>query len=70
MSENKNTSVKKNRASKFFRETKSEMKKVTWPSKGLLFHNTIVILAFVAVMTVILFALDTAFGGIFKAIIG
>ena len=38
---------KKNKALKFFRETKSEMKKVSWPSKEHLFRNTAVILAFV-----------------------
>ncbi len=52
---------KKNRLMKFFRETKSEMKKVSWPSKEQLFHNTIVILSFVIIMTVILSVLDLGF---------
>ncbi|MBO5059483.1 MAG: preprotein translocase subunit SecE [Clostridia bacterium] len=61
MAENKNTAVKKNKALKFFRETKSEMKKVSWPSKNQLFHNTIVILAFVIIVTIILSLLDVGF---------
>ena len=60
MAENKNI-AKKNKASKFFRETKSEIKKVSWPSKAQLVRNTAVILAFVVIMTVILFVFDKAF---------
>lgn len=60
MAENKNT-AKKAKASKFFRETKSEIKKVSWPSKAQLVRNTLVILAFVVIMTVILFVFDKAF---------
>ncbi len=59
MAENK--AAKKNRALKFFKETKSEMKKVTWPSKKTLFHNTVVILGFVAIATVILYVVDKLF---------
>ena len=60
MAENKNT-AKKAKASKFFRETKSEIKKVSWPSKAQLVRNTAVILAFVVIMTVILFVFDKVF---------
>ena len=59
MAENKKE--KKRNAGKFFRETKSEIKKVSWPSKTQLFHNTAVILAFVVIMTVILFLFDKVF---------
>ncbi len=69
MAENKNTAVKKNKALKFFRETKSEMKKVSWPSKEQLFHNTIVILSFVIIMTVILSVLDLGFERLLSFII-
>ena len=67
MSENNKT--KKHGAGKFFKETKSEMKKVSWPSKTQLFHNTAIILAFVIIMTVILFAFDELFGTIMNFII-
>ena len=59
MSENNKT--KKRNGGKFFRETKSEIKKVSWPSGKQLFHNTAIILAFVIIMTVILFLFDKAF---------
>lgn len=45
----------------FFSEIKSEMKKVTWPTKSQLINNTLVILVFIAVATVILAVLDVAF---------
>ncbi len=56
-----NNTVKRNQAMKFFKETKSEMKKVSWPSKEQLFRNTLVILAFVALTTVVLSLLDVGF---------
>ncbi len=65
-----NTSTKAGflkRARKFFTETKSELKKVTWPDKQKLIHNTAVILIFIAVVTVILYVLDTGFAALFQA---
>ena len=52
---------KTNKAMKFFRETKSELKKVSWPSKSQLINNTVVILAFIVVATLVLSLLDVAF---------
>lgn len=69
MAENKNT-AKKNKAMKFFRETKSEIKKVSWPSKAQLFRNTAVILAFVVIMTVILSLFDVVFEKLLSLIVG
>lgn len=69
MAENKNT-AKKNKAMKFFRETKSEIKKVSWPSKAQLFRNTAVILAFVIIMTVILSLFDVVFEKLLSLIVG
>lgn len=69
MSENKNI-AKKNKAMKFFRETKSEIKKVSWPSKSQIWHNTVVILAFVVIMTVILSVFDIAFEKLLSLIVG
>jgi preprotein translocase subunit SecE len=64
-----NNKTKKRNAGKFFRETKSEVKKVCWPSKTQLFHNTAIILAFVIIMTVILFLFDKVFEFGFSSII-
>ena len=60
---------KKNRLMKFFRETKSEMKKVSWPSKDQLIHNTVVILAFVIIMTIVLSLVDFGFERLLSLIV-
>ncbi len=62
MSETNNSNVKQKKGPfKFFREAKAEMKKVTWPTKERLAKNTIIILVFIAIMTVILSSLDLGF---------
>lgn len=58
------------RVSKFFRDTKSELKKVVWPSKADVKTNTIVVLVTVAIAAVVMIALDAIFGGILGLIIG
>ncbi len=67
MSESNNGNVQQKKGLfKFFREAKAEMKKVTWPSKQHLVHNTIIILVFIAIVTVILSVLDIGFGKLFE----
>ena len=61
MAETTANQKKSNKLLKFFRETKAEMKKVTWPGKEQLIHNTLVILAFVIVTCIILSVCDVAF---------
>ena len=58
------------RVSKFFRDTKSELKKVVWPSKADVKTNTIVVLITVAGAAVVMILLDAIFGGILGLIIG
>ena len=58
------------RVSKFFRDTKSELKKVVWPSKEDTKQNTIVVLVTVAIAAVVMILLDTVFGGILGLVIG
>ena len=53
------------RAKKYLTECKAELKKVTWPTKDQLIRNSAVIIAFVALITVVLSVLDTGFGWIF-----
>ena len=55
---------------KFFRDTKSELKKVVWPSKKDVRNNTLIVLAVVAITVVALVILDTVFGGVMRLIIG
>ena len=58
------------RAAKFFRDTKSELKKVVWPSKADTKQNTIVVLVTVVIAAAAMILLDTVFGGILGLIIG
>lgn len=58
------------RVSKFFRDTKSELKKVVWPSKADVKTNTIVVLITVAIAAIVMILLDAIFGGILGLIIG
>ncbi len=59
-----------NRVTKFFRDTKSELKKVVWPSKADTKANTIVVLVVVAIAAAVMIVLDAVFGGIMGLIIG
>ncbi len=49
--------------SKWFREMKSELKKVVWPSGKQLVNNTLVVLGAVLVVGVIVCLFDLAAGG-------
>lgn len=67
MSETNNGNVKQKKSLvRFFREAKSELKKVAWPSKEQLVHNTLIILVFIIIVTVILSVLDLGFGKLFQ----
>ena len=54
----------------FLVETKSELSKATWPTKTQLWHNTGVIIVFIAVVAVILSVLDIGFSKLFQFITG
>ena len=58
------------KCAKFFRDTKSELKKVVWPSKEDVKTNTVVVLVTVAIAAVVMILLDAIFGGILGLIIG
>lgn len=47
---------------KYFRDTVSEMKKVTWPTRKQIINNAIIVLIVVVVAAVVIFGLDTIFG--------
>ena len=46
-------------ATKFFRDCKSEVKKVVWPTPQVVFKNTGVVLATIIVIGAFIFGLDT-----------
>lgn len=58
------------RVKRFFKDTKAELKKVTWPTKEQLMHNTGVIIVFIILIAVILSVLDLAFGELFTLLTG
>ena len=54
------------RVKRFFKDTKAELKKVTWPTKEQLIHNTGVIIVLIIIITIILSLLDVGFAQLFK----
>ena len=54
------------RAKKYFKECKAELKKVTWPTKDKLMHNSFVIIVFIAIVTIVLSVLDFGFAKLFE----
>ena len=56
--------AKKFSIKKYFRETRAEMKKVSWPSRKELFQHTEVVLVSIVIIGIALWAVDLAFGKI------
>ena len=50
--------------------TKSEFKKVVWPTKKQLINNTLIVLAALIIIGLIIFGLDTAFVSLADLVIG
>lgn len=58
-----------NKLFRFFKELKSELKKVVWPSKSQVAKNTVIVIAAVIIIGIVIWVLDMAFGfGISKLI--
>ena len=58
------TAQKKKSGSKivrFFKEVKSEMKKVVWPTKKQVLKNTLIVIAAVVIIGLVIWGLDTLF---------
>lgn len=51
---------------KFCKDVKTELKKVTWPTKNQTIKNTVVVLVFLAVTGLLVFAFDLLFQTIFQ----
>ena len=58
------------RIAKYFKDTKSELKKVVWPSRKDVRTKTITVVVVVLIAAVVLILLDLAFGGIIHLRIG
>lgn len=61
VNENKMKATQKN-LGKFFKDIKSELKKVIWPTKKQLINNTGTVLIFCAVFGAMMWVLDICFG--------
>ena len=65
MADNKVKKPKKERKSgrikQFFKEVMGELKKLSWPSKKDLVSYTLIVVAFIAVMAIVIYVLDLAF---------
>ena len=48
----------KGRAKKYFRDVRSEFKKITWPTKKQVWNNTVVVIVTVLIFGVIIWTLD------------
>ena len=60
---------KKGGIKRWFRELKSEMKKVVWPTKKKVINNTGIVMGVMAFMGLFLFAVDSGLGYAIKQIL-
>ncbi len=60
---------RKSRLVKWFREMKSELKKVVWPTPKQILNNTVIVLVIVAISSVVVWAVDQAGVHIFDLLI-
>lgn len=54
---------------RFFRDTRGEMKKVVWPTRKQVLNNFVVVAVFVVVCALFIFALDFVFNWLFGLIL-
>lgn len=59
-----------NPISRFFKEVKSEMKKVVWPTKKQVIKSTLIVIAVVVLIGVVIWGLDLLFGFGLDKIVG
>ncbi len=57
------------RISRYFREVRSEMRKVIWPNRKELINYTGVVLVSAVIVSIIIWVLDTFFSGVIGMII-
>lgn len=54
---------------KYFKDSKSEFKKVVWPSRKQVFNNTVVVLVAIVVSGVAIWGLDTLFNAVWVTVL-
>lgn len=65
----KTKAKKPNRVVKFFKDLKSELKKVVWPSRKTVVNNTGIVLAVMLIVGLFLTGVDTALGFVVQKLI-
>ncbi len=65
----KKAEKKKGGLKKYFRDMRSEIKKVVWPSRKQVVNNTGVVMTVMAVTGLFLFAIDTGLAAVIKALL-
>ncbi len=65
----KSQAKKPNKVVKYFKDLKSEFKKVVWPSKKALINNTGIVLVTMVVSGLAIWGLDSAFAFLLKSLI-
>lgn len=65
----KDKKKRKNRLFRWFREMRSELKKVVWPTPKQIMNNTIIVLVIMAISSVAVWAVDQAGSSIVKMLI-
>ncbi|NLE25119.1 MAG: preprotein translocase subunit SecE [Clostridiaceae bacterium] len=58
------------RAGRFFKEIRLEMKKVIWPTKKQLINNTLTVFAACLLIGLVIWLADAGLGIIFRAVFG
>ena len=58
---NKGGTKKENKIAKFFRSTKSEIKKIVWPTWSETVKKTLIVIGFVVLLAILIAALDLLF---------
>lgn len=53
----------------FIRESKAELKKVTWPGKQQLWYSTLIVIVFTFVVSLYLGVIDLVLTGVFSGIL-
>ena len=59
-----------NKLARFFKDTKAELKKVTWPSKGEIKSSTGIAIGWMLLFTLVIWAYDSIFHVILEKVIG
>jgi len=57
------------RIGRSFKDMYAELRKVTWPQRGNLINTTLLVIAFLVVMGVIVFAIDSLSNGLVQLIV-